>query len=83
MAHMNDKYLQTARLGEGVIYVLPQTMATISDRRFHAATIIKQSTATNVDLKVTFADGSESILRGVEFDDMAERPGSWANRPKT
>jgi len=80
---MNDKYLQTARLGEGVIYVLPQAMATIADRRFHAAIIIKQTTETNVDLKVTFADGSESIVRGVEFDSMAERPGSWANRPKT
>ncbi len=80
---MNDKYLQTARLGEGVIYVLPQALSTISDRRFHAAIIIKQSTETNVDLKVMFADGTETVARGVEFDSMAERPGSWANRPKT
>ena len=79
----NDKYLRTARLGENVIYVLPQAMATIADRREHAGHVIKQTSATTVDLKVTFADGSEAIVRDVEFDPMAERPGSWANVPKT
>ncbi len=80
---MNEKYLQTARLGEGVIYVAAGPSEVRGDREFHAGIIIKQSTETNVDLKVTFADGSEAIVRGVEFDDMAQRPGSWANRPKT
>ncbi len=80
---VNNKYLRTARLGENVIYVLPQAMETISDRREHAGRIIKQLTETVVNLRVTFADGSESIICGVEFDPMAERPGSWANVPKT
>ncbi len=80
---MNEKYLQTARLGEGVIYVLPELSPDLSGRRFHAAIIIKQTTETNVDLHVFYADGDRNIIRSVEFDPMAERPGSWSNRPKT
>ncbi len=80
---MNDKYIQTARLGEGVIYVLPHNTEDIGARRFHAGIIIKQTTETNVDLWVFYADGVNAVVRSVEFDPMAERPGSWANRPKT
>ncbi len=79
---MNEKYLQTARLGEGVIYVLPELSPDLSGRRFHAALIIKQTTETNVDLFVFYADGHSGTVRSVDFDAMAERPGSWSNRPK-
>ncbi len=80
---MNEKYLQTARLGEGVIYALPSLSEAMSDRLYHAALIIKQTTETNVDLRVFYANGDTAVVRSVEFDPMAQRPGSWSNRPKT
>lgn len=80
---MNEKYMQTARLGEGVIYVAADSSEVIGDRQYHAAIIIKQMTETQVDLLVIFADGTQAHRAAVEFDEMAQRPRSWANRPKT
>lgn len=77
----NLKYLQTARLGEGVIYVLPSGM--VNDRKHHAAIIVKQHDETTVDLLVLLADGTQKLVMSVTHDTMAERPGSWAHRPKT
>lgn len=81
---MNNKYIATARLGEGVAYVLPEAMADVAGRRVHAGWIIKQSTETNVDLWVRLADGTElGLVTNVEMDPMEARPGSWAPHPKT
>ena len=76
---MNEKYLQTARLGEGVIYV----GAVRNERKYHAAVIIKQHNETCVDLMVFFADGTQERVTSVTYDVMAERECSWAARPRT
>ncbi len=70
-----EKYLRTARLGEGVIF-------TVDSSTWCAAIIIAQHTQTKVDVMVIDPLGSMRVETNVEFDLMAEKPRSWANRPK-
>ena len=77
----NEKYLQTYRLGEGVIYT-EDTAIVRNGRTHHAALIIKQHTETVVDLLVFFADGGQEIKTSVAYDMIADRPYTWAARPR-
>ena len=77
----NEKYLQTHRLGEGVIYTDDPTIV-CNGRTHHAAVIIKQHTETVVDLLVIFADGRQTLKTSVAYDSMAVQPHTWAARPR-
>jgi lipid-binding SYLF domain-containing protein len=72
----HTKYLMTARLGEGVIYTRTHDV-------WNAAVIIKQHSPTVVDLFIILNDGTTMVELAVEFDTMAEKPRTWANRVKT
>ena len=77
----NEKYLQTHRLGEGVIYTDDPATAR-NGRHHHAAVIIKQHSETVVDLLVIFADGRQEIKTSVAYDMKADHPYTRAARPR-
>lgn len=78
MSDMNEKYLATHRLGEGVIYI-----SNNGAERYHAAIITKQHSQTVVDLFIIYKDGRTEVRTSVPMDSMANKEFHWAARPKT
>lgn len=67
-----EKYLATARLGEGVTY-------TIGPEKWTGASIVAQHSDTVVDLFVMDKFAQTTYFKlGVQFDLMAEKPNTWS-----
>ena len=71
-----EKYLATARLTDGVIYVSEV-------ESWHAAFIIRQRTETVVDLFVVDPFGQTSLKLNVALGQSLDDVGRWVPKPKT